>query len=77
MDEMEWNSLVIEVNNYLAADDQLDASLRQVVELNLQVGNNNPNERTAATNALKALLRGRDGTPSVAVKRAKCLLLPV
>ena len=63
MDEMEWNSLVIEVNNYLAADDQLDASLRQVVELNLQVGNNNPNERTAATNALKALLRGRDGTP--------------
>ena len=63
MDEMEWNSLVIEVNNYLAADDQLDASLRQVVELNLQVGNNNPNERTAATNALKALLRGRDGPP--------------
>ena len=42
MDEMEWNSLVIEVNNYLAADDQLDASLRQVVELNLQVGTTTP-----------------------------------
>ncbi len=63
MDDMTWQSLVIEVNEYLAADDQLDASLRQVVELNLQVGTNNPTERDAATAALKALLKGRDGTP--------------
>jgi len=41
----------------------LDAGLRQVVELNLQIGQNNPNERDAALGALKALLKGRDGTP--------------
>jgi hypothetical protein len=63
MDDTTWNSLVIEVNEYLEADQTLDAGLRQVVELNLQIGSNNENERDAATGALKALLKGRDGTP--------------
>jgi len=63
MDNTAWDSLVIEVNEYLEADQTLDAGLRQVVELNLQIGTNNPDERTAAEGALKALLRGRDGTP--------------
>lgn len=63
MDETTWESLKIEVNEYLEADTTLDAGLRQVVELNLQIGTNNPDERTAAEGALKALLKGRDGTP--------------
>jgi len=63
MDNVKWDSLVIEINEYLQADDSLDAALRQVVELHLQVGQENPNEREAAQNALKALLKGRDGTP--------------
>ena len=63
MDNTQWDSLVIEVNEYLEADTTLDAGLKQVVELNLQIGTNNPNERDAATGALKALLKGRDGTP--------------
>ena len=63
MDDTTWNSLVIEVNEYLEADTTLDAGLRQVVELNLQIGSNNSNERDAAMGALKALLKGRDGTP--------------
>tara|TARA_R110000803_G_scaffold90584_2_gene158054 strand:- start:194 stop:667 length:474 start_codon:yes stop_codon:yes gene_type:complete len=63
MDNTQWDSLVIEVNEYLEADTTLDAGLRQVVELNLQIGTNNENERSAAEGALKALLRGRDGTP--------------
>tara|TARA_Y100000114_G_C11621088_1_gene259740 strand:+ start:118 stop:585 length:468 start_codon:yes stop_codon:yes gene_type:complete len=63
MDNTQWDSLVIEVNEYLEADTTLDAGLRQVVELNLQIGTNNPNERNAAEGALKALLKGRDGTP--------------
>ncbi|MAP53973.1 MAG: hypothetical protein CL605_03635 [Altibacter sp.] len=63
MDNTQWDSLVIEVNEYLEADTTLDAGLRQVVELNLQIGQNNPNERDAALGALKALLKGRDGTP--------------
>ena len=64
MDNTQWDSLVIEVNEYLEADTTLDAGLRQVVELNLQIGQNNPNERDAALGALKALLKGRDATPS-------------
>ncbi len=60
---MKWDSLVIEINDYLEADEQLDGALKQVVELHLQVGQENPNEREAASNALKALLKGRDGTP--------------
>ena len=63
MNDTEWNSLDIEVREYLEADQTLDAGLRQVVELNLQIGTNNPNERVAAQGALKALLKGRDGTP--------------
>ena len=63
MDNVKWDSLVIEINEYLEADETLDAALRQVVELHLQVGQENPNEREAAQNALKALLKGRDGTP--------------
>tara|TARA_R110000751_G_scaffold3149_7_gene16047 strand:- start:3440 stop:3910 length:471 start_codon:yes stop_codon:yes gene_type:complete len=63
MDNTEWDSLCIEVTEYLEADTSLDAGLRQVVELNLQIGTNNENERDAAKGALKALLSGRDGTP--------------
>ena len=63
MEDTQWDSLCIEVNEYLEADTTLDAGLRQVVELNLQIGTNNPDERSAAEGALKALLKGRDGTP--------------
>ena len=63
MEDVKWDSLVIEINDYLEADEQLDGALKQVVELHLQVGQENPNERDAAANALKALLKGRDGTP--------------
>ena len=63
MDNTQWDSLCIEVNEYLEADTTLDAGLRQVVELNLQIGTNNPDEQAAAEGALKALLKGRDGTP--------------
>lgn len=63
MEDVKWDSLVIEINDYLEADEQLDGALKQVVELHLQVGQENPNERDAATNALKALLKGRDGSP--------------
>ena len=34
MDNTQWDSLVIEVNEYLEADQTLDAGLRQVVEYN-------------------------------------------
>ena len=63
MEDTQWNSLVIEINEYLEADDTLGDGLRQVIGLNLQIGENNPSERASAHGALKALLKGRDGTP--------------
>lgn len=63
IDEVEWRSMVIEVNEYLKADPTLNEGLRQIIQLNLKIGDNNPNERVAAKGALKALLKGRDGTP--------------
>ena len=63
MEEIEWQSIAIEVKEYLAADETLNDGLAQVIKLNLQIGDNNPNERVAALGALKALLKGRDGTP--------------
>ena len=63
MNDTEWNSLKIEVNEYLEADTSLDAGLKQICELNLTIGDSNPSEREAAKGALKALLKGRDGTP--------------
>jgi hypothetical protein len=63
MEDTQWNSLVIEINEYLEADDTLGEGLRQVIGLNLQIGENNPSERESAHGALKALLKGRDGSP--------------
>ena len=63
MEETQWNSLVIEINEYLEADDTLGDGLRKVVDLNLQIGENNPDERDAAHGAPKALLKGRAGSP--------------
>jgi len=63
MDNIEWNSLKVEVEEYLEADTKLEDGLKQVLRLNLQIGDNSPDERDAAKGALKALLRGRDGTP--------------
>jgi len=63
MDDTTWNSLKIEIEEYLSADKDLDEGLKQVCLLNLNIGDTNPNEREACRGALKALLRGRDGTP--------------
>ena len=48
------------MRNTLEAEGTLEEGLKQVVLLNLQIGTNNPSERSAAHGALKALLKGRD-----------------
>lgn len=62
MENTEWDSLVLDVNEYLEAAD-LEAGLSQVISLNLEIGTNDTAERENCRNAIKALLRGRDGTP--------------
>ena len=44
MDDETWNELVAEVNEYVATD-ALPAGVRQIVELNLQIGTANAEER--------------------------------
>jgi len=63
MDETTWDSLAIEVNEYLEAATDLNDGLRKIVTLNLEIGNQNPEERDGCAGALKELLRGRPGTP--------------
>jgi len=63
MEDMEWNSIVLDVQEYLNADNDLSDALSQVVELHLQVGNEDVNERASAHKALKGLLSGRNGSP--------------
>ena len=62
MDEETWNSLVLEVREYLETD-ALPAGVKQIVELNLQIGTANTDEREPCEKALKAILKGRDGSP--------------
>ena len=62
MENTEWDSLVLDVNEYLEAAD-LEAGLSQVISLNLEIGTNDAGERENCRNAVKALLKGRDGTP--------------
>jgi hypothetical protein len=70
MEDMKWESIVLDVNEYLEAATDLEDGLAQVLRLNLQIGTNNPSEREASHMALKALLRGRDGTPFGKGKRS-------
>tara|TARA_R110002020_G_scaffold123542_3_gene280188 strand:- start:1021 stop:1557 length:537 start_codon:yes stop_codon:yes gene_type:complete len=63
MEDMEWNSIVLDVQEYLNADNDLSDSLSQVVQLHIQVGNEDESERTSAVKALKGLLSGRNGSP--------------
>lgn len=59
----EWENLVAEVNEYLEATNDLSEAVMTVVKMNLQIGSNNEDERASATLSIKALLKGRDGTP--------------
>ena len=59
----EWENLVAEVHEYLEATDDLSEAVIQVVKMNLHIGNTNPEERDSASLSIKALLKGRDGTP--------------
>lgn len=63
MEETQWDSLVIEVNEYLEAATDLNDGLRKVVTLNLEIGEANVEERNGCAGAIKELLRGRNGTP--------------
>lgn len=59
----EWENLVVEVNEYLEATDDLSEAIITVIRMNIEIGNNTLEERGSATLSIKSLLKGRDGTP--------------
>jgi hypothetical protein len=63
MEEQAWKSLVIEVTEYIEADETLGEGLSQVLRLNLQIGTENPDERDACRTAMRVLCKGRAGSP--------------
>jgi len=58
-----WDSLVIEVNEYMEANEDLGDGIKQVISLNLTIGTNDPKERANCENAIRAMLKGRDNSP--------------
>ena len=70
MEEIKWQSLKIEIEEYLEAADDIEDGLSQVLRLNLQIGQNKPSERENVKNAMRYLLKGRDGTPFGKGKRS-------
>ena len=70
MEEIKWESLKIEIEEYLEAADDIEDGLSQVLRLNLQIGQNKPSERENVKNAMRSLLKGRDGTPFGKGKRS-------
>ena len=59
----EWETFVVEVNEFLEATEDLSEGVITVVKMNLYIGENDMNERETAMLSIKALLKGRDGTP--------------
>lgn len=63
MEEDKWENIKLDVVEYLESGAELSVGLRQVIELNLQVGDNDEKARTGVLKSLKALLSGKEGTP--------------
>ena len=63
MEDNKWTHIKLDVEEYLESGAKLSDGLRQVVELNLQVGDNDEKARIGVVKSLKALLKDREGTP--------------
>ena len=60
MEEDKWENIKLDVVEYLESGAELSVGLRQVIELNLQVGDNDEKARTGVLKSLKALLSGNE-----------------
>ena len=63
MEDNKWTHIKLDVEEYLESGAKLSDGLRQVIELNLQVGDNDEKARIGVWKSLKALLKGKEGTP--------------
>lgn len=63
MDSEEWSDICKDVVEYLEVATDLPEPVEKVVRMNLGIGNAEPTERETAVLSIKALLKGREGTP--------------
>lgn len=63
MEDSKWTHIKLDVEEYLESGAELSDGLRQVLELNLQVGDSDRRAREGVVKSLKALLKDREGTP--------------
>tara|TARA_S200002703_G_scaffold69521_1_gene60319 strand:+ start:332 stop:814 length:483 start_codon:yes stop_codon:yes gene_type:complete len=63
MEEIKWESLKIEIREYMEAADDIEDGLSKILALNLQIGENDASQRENVKASMRSLLKGRDGTP--------------
>jgi hypothetical protein len=63
MEDNKWTHIKLDVEEYLESGAELSDGLRQVLKLNLQVGDSDRRAREGVVKSLKALLKDREGTP--------------
>jgi len=67
-----WQARTEEVAEFIAVDG-FDAQLRQVVQFQINFGNENPEQQERVWDSIKSMIRGLDGSP---VRRGKKSNLP-
>ncbi len=63
MEDEKWTHIKLDVIEYLESGAEISDGIRQVLELNLQVGDNDEKAREGVVKSLRALLKGKEGTP--------------
>ncbi len=63
MEEDKWQNAKLDVEEYLESGAELSDGLIQILKLNLEVGDNDERARVGVLKSLKALLKGKEGTP--------------
>jgi hypothetical protein len=67
-----WNARIEEVSEFIATDG-FDGQLQQVIQFQINFGNENPDQQERVWDSVKSMIRGLDGSP---VRRGKKSNLP-
>lgn len=62
MEEINWNSHVVELEEFMATDAVSD-QLAQVLQFQINLGNENEEQRDRVWDSIKSLIRGMPGSP--------------
>lgn len=63
MEDEKWEHIKLDVEEYLDSGADISDGLKQVLRLNLDIGDNDEKARKGVAKSLKALLHDKEGTP--------------